>query len=204
LIWELFSKRAFFAEALAVSKLADELITTRLIGLSTHWQGSVDWTGLFKGARNIKIFFAYGRTWRNTYLADLTSFAMRAHTKATIVLPDPSDKNVMMALNQRMPIGPDELSKRIAEATQDFIEIFKKSGKVQEKLEIWYIPFAPAYNYYCFGEKAICTLYHHKAERGGDRPTFTMEQGGTLYDFFEDDFDSLKKRGRKIFPSLGD
>lgn len=204
LVWELFSKRAFFAEALAVSKLADEINTTRLTGLSAHWQGSVDWEKLFKGARSIKIFFAYGRTWRNTYLADLTSFAMRSNTKAIIVLPDPSDRAVMVSITQRMGIGPDDLSKRISEATQEFIDIFKKSGKEKEKLEIWYIPFAPTYSYYCFGEKAVFTLYHHKAERA-DCPTFTIEQGGSLYDFFEDDFENLVKqempRAKKVFPA---
>lgn len=203
-VWELFSKRAFFAEALAISKLADELNVTRLTGLSAHWQGSVDWSNLFRSARNIKIFFAYGRTWRNTYLADLTSFAMRPNTKATIVLPDPSDKSVMISITQRMGIDPDDLSKRISEATQEFIDIFKKSGKEKEKLEIWYIPFAPTYSYYCFGEKAVFTLYHHKAERA-DCPTFTIEQGGSLYDFFEDDFENLVKqempRAKKVFPA---
>jgi hypothetical protein len=200
LIWELFSKRSFFAEALAVAKLADDLNKTRLIGLSTLWQGSVDWASMFGSARNIKLFFAYGRTWRNDNLQHLTNFAMRPNTKAIIVLPDPTDNNVIMAMNQRMTIGSDELSKRITETTEDYIKIFKKSGKEQRKLEIWYIPFAPAYNYYCFDEKAVFTIYDHKGERA-DRPSFIIERGGTLYDFFEDDFAALMKRGRKVFPT---
>lgn len=200
LIWELFSKRSFFAEALAVTRLVDDLNKTRLTGVSTLWQGSVDWASMFRGARNIKLFFAYGGTWRIENLPHLISFAMRPNTKAIVILPDPTDSNVIMAMDQRMTIGSDELSKRISEATDEYIRIFKKSGKEQEKLEIWYIPFAPTYNYYGFDEKAVFTLYDHKGERS-DRPSFTIERGGTLSDFFEADFAALIRRGRKIFPT---
>lgn len=205
-IWELFSKRAFFAEALAASKLVEEINTTGIAGASAKWQGSVNWAKMFKSTNDLKIFFAYGRTWRNAYITDLTEFASRPNTKLTLVLPDSNDTLLMKAICQRMGIKPEELTNRINESKDEFIEIFNKSGKAKDKLQIWVVPFAPTYSYYCFGEKAVFTLYHHRAERT-DSPTFIIEKGGTLYKFFESDFDNMtmgeKPRGKKIYPTNG-
>ena len=101
LVWELFSKRAFYAEALSASKLVDEIVITGLVGASAKWQGNIDWTKLFHNTETVKIFFAYGRTWRNTYREQIVQFASRPNTEAVIVLPDPDDPIVMGSISQR-------------------------------------------------------------------------------------------------------
>jgi hypothetical protein len=203
LVWELFSKRAFYAEALSSSRLVDEIMTTGLIGASAKWQGSVDWSKLFHAAGTIRIFFAYGRTWRNTYREQLDQFASRPNTKAKLVLPDPDDSVVMRAICQRTGTPAEDLANRIRESTNDFIEIFEKHGA--HKLSIWYVPFAPTYSYYCFDEVAVFTLYQHQVKRV-EVPTFVVEKGGTLYDFFRNEFETFtdrdSPRGRKIYPPI--
>jgi hypothetical protein len=201
LVWELFSKRAFYAEALSASKLVDEIVVTGLIGASAKWQGNIDWSKLFHVAQSVKIFFIYGRTWRNTYREQIDEFASRPNTNATLILPDPDDSIVMTSISQRTGTPTDELANRVRESTKDFIEIFKKHG--EQKLSIWYVRFAPTYSYYCFDDTAIFTLYQHRLERV-EVPTFVIEKGGTLYDFFRDEFESFtdgaSPRGRKVYP----
>lgn len=114
-VWELFSKRAFYAEALAASNLVDDIITTGLIGASARWHGNVDWQRLFRGASTIRILFIYGRTWRNTHRDDLLNFAIRANTSAVIVLPDPTNEILLASISQRTGIEIQELRNRINE-----------------------------------------------------------------------------------------
>jgi hypothetical protein len=41
-VWELSSKRAFYAEALSASRLVDDVTETGLIGASAKWHGNID------------------------------------------------------------------------------------------------------------------------------------------------------------------
>jgi hypothetical protein len=201
LVWELFSKRAFYAEALSESRLVDDIVVTGLIGASAKWQGNVDWEKLFRTTETVKIFYAYGRTWRNTYHQQIDEFASRPNTRATIVLPNPDDPIVMGGISKRTGADAEDLANRVRESAQDFIEIFERYGRY--KLTIWYVPFAPTYSYYCFDEKAVFSIYQHRLERA-EVPTFIIEKGGTLYDFFNDEFEVFTNksspRGKKVYP----
>lgn len=201
LVWELFSKRAFYAEALSESRLVDDIVTTGLIGASAKWQGNIAWEELFRTADTVKIFFAYGRTWRNTYHEQIDEFASRSNTRATLVLPDPDNSIVMDSISLRTGTNTEDLANRVRESTKDFIGIFEKYGN--HNLSIWYVPFAPTYSYYCFDEKAIFSVYQHRLERA-EVPTFIVEKGGTLYDFFKEEFEIFtgrnSPRGKKIYP----
>jgi hypothetical protein len=203
-VWELSSKRAFYAEALSASRLVDDVTETGLIGASAKWHGNIDWQRLFRSANNLQILFIYARTWRNTHRVDLIEYAMRANTKAVIVLPDPNNEILLVAIGQRISKESQEVRNSILEAQNDFIDIFNRSGIASQKLEIWYLPYFPAYSYYRFGEKAIFTIYQHRRERI-EVPTFVMESGGTLYEFFEKEFESIVSGahpiGIKVFPA---
>lgn len=204
LVWELSSKRAFYAEALSASRLVDDVTETGLIGASAKWHGNIDWQRLFRSTNNLHILFIYARTWRNTHRVDLIEFATRANTKAVIVLPDPNNPILLSAIGQRITKDAQELKNSILEAQNDLIEIFNRSGNAREKLEIWYLPYVPMYSYYCFGEKAIFTVYQHQKERL-EVPTFVVESGGTLYEFFAQEFKCIiggeKPIGAKAFPA---
>lgn len=65
-VWELSSKRAFYAEALSASRLVDDVTETGLIGVSAKWHGDIDWRRLFRSSHVAKFLFWYSRTWRNT------------------------------------------------------------------------------------------------------------------------------------------
>jgi hypothetical protein len=204
LVWELSSKRSFYAEALSTSRLVDDITETGLTGVSAKWHGNIDWQHLFRSSNHLRILFIYARTWRNTHRVDLIDFALRTSTKAVIVLPDPNNEILLTTIGQKINKEAQEVKNLILEAQNDFIEIFNRTGIANQKLEIWYFPYFPAYSYYCFGEKAIFTIYQHRKERM-EVPTFAMESGGTLYDFFNQEFECIvggnSPLGIKAFPT---
>lgn len=202
-LWELYARRAFLSEILSTTRLADEVKTTGLIGVSAKWRGEVNWPRLFNTASEMEIFFTYGSTWRNTYKEEIEAFARRKHTRATLLLPDPANAVVMAAIGQRTGMTADQLIARIKAAETDFINLFNVEGKAHEKLTIWHLPFVLSYSYYRFDNTAIFTLYHHRLDRQ-EVPTFLIEKGGSLFRFFEDEMNAFtgesNPRGVRIFP----
>ena len=125
-VWELTTRRAFVGELLAISGLAQELEHTGLIGISERWQGQVDWHRMFQLSEELDIFFTYGRTWRNTYRTELLEFSKRPDMHMNIVLPDPDDIALMTAIGNHMNMAIDDLSSRIKDSANDFINIFNE------------------------------------------------------------------------------
>ena len=107
----------------------------------------------------------------------------------------------MGSISRRTGTPEEELANRVKESAKEFIEIFEKYS--ESKLSIWYVPFSPTYSYYCFDSIAVFTLYQHRLERV-EVPTFMVEKGATLYDFFRDEFEIFTNkncpRGRKVYP----
>lgn len=203
LLWELFARRAFVAELLATTDLAEDIETTGLLGASAKWHGEIDWQRMFASSDTFELLFAYGRTWRNTYRAYLTEFATRNGTSAKIALPDPDDAALVAELARRFEKTPEELAENVREAERDFIEIFRMSDEAERKLEIWRISAAPVWSYYRFNGIAIFTLYKHRPGRK-EVPTFIVRKGGTLYEFLRAEFDALVttegELSRRSFP----
>lgn len=204
-VWELYARRAFVAELLAATNLADDIETTGLAGVSAKWHGEIDWRKLFASSDMFELLFSYGRTWRNTNRVYLSEFASRSNTKAKIALPDPENRPVVEELARRFETTPDELVNSIREAEKEFIDIFSVNGRADDKLEIWYISTAPVWSYYRFDGLTIFTLYKHRHGKL-DVPTFIVKKGGTLYTFLTTEFDALTSAngqlGRRIFPPL--
>lgn len=204
LLWELFSRRALLAELLAETRLASQIDATGLVGVSAKWQGQVDWPKLFRSTETLDIFFMYGRTWRNTYLEQLQSFAACPSTQLNLVLPDPNDPQVTAELGKRIGVAADEMSKRIIEAHDEFIRIFNQAQSPESKLTVWFAPVAPVFSYYRFDGTAIFTLYKHALEKV-EVPTFIVRRGGSLYDFLDTDFAALtgtqRPLAKKVYPT---
>jgi hypothetical protein len=190
LIWDLSARRAFVAELLATTDLAEEIEETGLIGVSAKWHGEIDWLSLFETSDTFELLFTYGRTWRNTHRAYLSEFAARKNVKAIIALPDPDNATIMADLARRFETTSGQLAESIREAEHDFIEIFMTAGHAEERLQIWRISIAPVWSYYRFDGVVIFTLYKHRSGKL-EVPTFIVKRGGTLYNFFHAEFSAL-------------
>lgn len=205
LIWELFSKRAFMSELLTATKLADEIQESGLVKISSKWHGEINWTELFRKSDDIKIFFMYGRTWRNINRVELQNFARKPNSKSTIILPDITNTQLLSELAQSIEITSDELKARIEESVREFVAIFDIEKRGREKLEIYYASTFPVYSFYQFENIAIVTFYTMDKSKKAV-PTLAFEKGGTLFDFFISDFSALLHSDicRKIYPVVDD
>ena len=189
-LWELFAKRAFVAELLATTNLAEDIETTGLSGASAKWHGEIDWQWLFSSCETFELLFSYGRTWRNTNRAYLQEFAARRGTRAKIAIPDPDNRSIVEELARRFDKTPEALADSIKEAERDFVDMFNAQGRAHEKLQIWRIAVTPVWSYYRFDNLEIFQMYKHRRGRL-DVPTFQAKKSGTLYDFLTTEFGAL-------------
>lgn len=176
-LWELVAKRAFVAELMAQAKVAEEVQATGIITVTTDFQRGIDWQSLFKTVKNLDIFFSYGRTWRSTNVAELRNLAQRPKIEVRVVLPDPNNDELMKELGRRYRKQPDEVKASILEASDEFQNIFKNAN-----FSLWFLPESPMFSFYRFDHKIVLALSKH-GTRGGDIPTFLVQEGGTIYKF---------------------
>jgi hypothetical protein len=70
------------------------------------------------------------------------------------------------------------------------------------KIEVWYLSRSPVFSYFRFDSTAIVALYHHKSIRA-TVPAFVFQKGGSLYDYFSAEFESMivgnAPSARKVF-----
>jgi len=198
-LWELAAKRAFLAELMAQAKLAEEVRSSGIITVTTDFQRGIDWQRMFKTVKRLDIFFSYGRTWRGTNIAELHEIAKRSEIRIRVVLPDPYSDELMEELGRRFRKPSEEVQGLILEASRDFQNIFKDSD-----FSLWFLPESPVFSYYRFDHLVILALFRH-GTRGGAVPTFTVEQGGAIYDFARREFDAFIQEpgglARKVYPS---
>lgn len=203
LLWELAAKRAFLSELMSKARLAEDVRSAGLINIVQDFYRGIEWPRLIKNVTKFDVFFAYGRTWRNTNNAELLALARRHDIRVRIVLPDPDNQDLMSELARRFSTTTDEIRKLIEEASSEFIKIFGHGSKTNSQFSLWYLSTTPVFSFYRFDSIAILALYRHTKVRG-QIPTFVVEQGGTIYDFIRSEFDEFIKEpdglARKVYP----
>lgn len=203
-LWEFVAKRAFLAELMAKAKLAEEVRAAGLVTITTDFQRGIDWAKLFKTVTKLDIFFAYGGTWRGSNTPELRALALRPGVRIRVVLPDPEDNALMHELGRRFNTTNEDIKRKILDAVDDFKKIFSVSSQSTRTFSLWYLPSSPVLSFYRFDHVAIIALYNHRKERGGI-PTFVVQEGGKLYDFIRQEFDSFIREpnglARRVYPT---
>ena len=146
---------------------------------------------LFKKVHRLDIFIAYGRTWRARYTTQLKELALRSDVTIRVVFPDPDNQELINALAHRINgKTSEEISKEIKDAVAEFSNIFAHSPNGGAKISMWYTSVLPNFALYIFDDNIITTLYTHRRQRIGV-PTLIFEHGGSIYDFFKEEFEEL-------------
>ena len=195
ILWELVGKRAFLDELLGKVQIAEEVRRAGIIGYGDFRH--MEWISLFQSVSNLDIFFVYGRTWRNTYAGQLLSLAERKGARIRVVLPDPEDATTVAELARRFECTTTELSNRILESANFFLDIHDKSKAKGANVEVWFLPAAPQYSFYTFDRIAILAMYTHIHERTAV-PTFVVEEGGQVYGYIQKEFDSMVRENKGL------
>lgn len=189
-LWEFWGKRVFLDEVLAKAHISKEISFAGLIKITDSFHSDIDWKAYFRTVDKLDIFFAYGRTWRNTYELELKQVASKENARIRVVLPDPEDEQTVAELARRFNLTPESLKGAIRETEAFFRNLRKSTDARGAQIDIWFLPAAPSFSFYRFDRVAILALYSHRHERA-PVPTFICEMGGTLYDYIRKEFDAM-------------
>ena len=195
-LWELFGKRSFRREILETAKYASDMELAGVSHVGTNYLKEPDWDNFFKGVDYLDIFFAYGRTWRNSNRENLEGLAARSGTRIRVFLPDPTDEYTMNILSARFSYEPTKLIDLVNEAKDDFASL---SVSPSSKVEVYFRRGDSLFSCYRFGSQAVLTLYSHQKKRTGV-PTVVCQSGGSLYDFFRQEFDAICEQSLLVYP----
>lgn len=200
ILWELVAKRAFLSELMAQIKIAEEVKEAGLIRIFSEPR-QVNWNEMFESVKDLDIFFMYGRTWRSINGLNLEKMASLPNTKIRVILPDPTNQKLMEEWSGRIYKEPEELKKRIEEAT-DYFKTLKDLFNKKD-FSLWYSTESPLYSCYRFDNTFVLTIYHHGSIKYKKVPTFVVEEGKYIYNFLKQEFESLiveeNKTATKIF-----
>lgn len=189
-LWELWGKRALLDEVLAKAQISKEIMVSGITKITDSFHYEIDWRSYLREVNKLDIFFAYGRTWRNTYIHELQEVASRDGARIRVVLPDPEDDQTVSELARRFDYTTEDLTELVREAEVYFRNLRSSAGARGAQVDIWFLPAAPHFSFYRFDRTAIMALYTHRRERA-PVPTFVCEMGGTLYDYIRKEFDAM-------------
>lgn len=188
----LFSMKEYLVES--TQAIYKDLKSAGLVRVFRSFQNSIDWKSYFETAKELDVFFAYGRTWRHTHSENLRKLASRDGSSIRVVLPDPDDQITMTDMAKHFSYTIDELRGYIAEAVEDFKGLSVSAGVYKAKVEIWFYPGSHQFSFYRFDNVVIMATYSHTRERT-PVPTLVCTEGGALYAFLANEFQMLTKEG---------
>ena len=172
-------------QSLQLENALQPLRLAGLLGAGTS-PYTVDWVALFAKAKKLDILFAYGRTWRNSRLVELTEFVRTSTNRIRVILPDPGNATVVSELSRRFGnCTNDQLSARIDEAARYFLSL-KSQPDCKAEIQVWFYSFAPIYTLYAFDDSAVVTLYSHRNTRGG--VVTLLVNRGIIASYMQDEF----------------
>jgi hypothetical protein len=192
LIWELLGKRAFAREIFENSRTIGDIEASGIQSIGTDYVSDPDWGELFTGVRELDVFVAYARTWRNSHLERLRDLARVKGARIRVILPDPECLETVSTLARRFDMAEETLRSAIEEARQDFIGLRNPGGA---EVQVYYRKGDLVFSLYRFDARAVVTLYSH-SQRRGQVPNLVCKSSGTIYGFVVDEFNGVLEQSR--------
>jgi len=177
--WELIARRAVATEVLTRVGTREAIARAGLVTVTGNFHQDIDWQERFQKAREIEVFFAYGRTWLNTHIEQLRT-AAESGAFIRFILPDPTADEVTQNLARRFAVTRQQIVQLIDQST----DTIQKLPRPRNNVEVWYLPETPVFSFYRFDHVIIFALYTHRHDRP-PVPAFTVEAPGTLFDFVQ-------------------
>jgi hypothetical protein len=186
-IFEFWQLSGLLNQLMDKARITEELRRARLSGFSVRFFDGVDWGSLFENSTQLRLFFSYGRTWRNSQQGQLVSFVAAAGRTLEVVLPNPDNAAVVAELSRRYEMTPDVLQANIRESIA-FFEGLGRSGRA--RVVVYLFAKTPVYTFYRFDSRVVVALYRHRSGRG-PIVTFTAERGGECYEWIESEWNAI-------------
>lgn len=203
LLWELFARRAFQEELMLAANIAEDVRAAHLLNITDNFMSGIKWEELFRNSDTLTIFFSYGNPWREYYEKELLKLATRHDTHIQLMLPDPTNEDVVSELSRRFGEPKTSIKDGVLTTEKEFKKLFNKA-QGSHKFSIWYLSFAPVFSYYIFDEVVVLTLYKHRRGRVFTIPAFVFEKDGKLYKFIKEEHEAImdesNELAKQVFP----
>ena len=186
-IWELVGKRAFAEEVLETANLSRELAEagiTKVFG-SFHVR-EIDWIEFFETAGEIDLLFLYAHSWRSSRRVELRTFLSASRRRLRVILPDPSNDEVMAPIATNCDMTVEKLKERVEEARDEFARLAELASSNGSVVEIWFLQTVPTFSFYCSNRLLILALSTNRKEKA-NVPTFVCRKPGTVYKYIQEE-----------------
>lgn len=127
--WEILNKRSFANEVLELSNVSENYIQSGIIHVYDDFD-RIEWDKLLKNAKEVKFFFAYGDTWRNSNRSAIEMLKKQG-TKVTIILPNYNNDEITDYLNKEF--GYDKYAEENSPDSK--IDVKNKIQETKVKIE---------------------------------------------------------------------
>jgi len=186
-IWELFAKRNFLEEILEKMNIKKDIHDTRIIRITDSFRKITDdeWHKFFENLTELDIFVCYARTWIKNRLDDFEQLKIKKKCKIRIVLPNINNKRTITELSKRFKYGEDKLKEYISDTLKSFKDL-KKNGL---NITIKEINEPLLYSTYRFDDKIIFAAFTHRDKVSV--PALIFKKGGSLYEYYKDEFEVI-------------
>lgn len=146
----------------------------------------------FSNAKNIVTYFIHSRRWRETNLNYIEQYLEREGVHWDVILPDITDRNLVLQLKRHFSDGKDIVAK-VIDAYDYFNGLVKR---FPNKMDIRLYNLYPVYTLYKFDNKMIISLYPLTTERK-PTPTLLIDASTQYSEFFKDDIADILLKAQK-------
>lgn len=199
LIFEFWQLRALLDDLFRQVRRNEQLQRAQLSGFSVSFHDNLPWDELFSESSRLDVFVTYAATWRNAQRSKLEKFVSHADAALEVILPDPDNKTIIGELAARFGMNPEDLAKRIKDATDDFISLARSA---KGSVKVYYCQRAPHFSFYRFNNRVVYASYRHQPGRGAIL-TLVGNRGGELYEWVRAEWYGVKDAAdltRQVFP----
>lgn len=191
LLWEVIAKKSFSNDLYNMVQISSSLQSSGIENVYLY--RDVDWKNELQETKTLKIFFAYGSTFRNN-----NSDELKKLKSLTVYLPDPLNTNVIDNLDYRFRYGKysdkgeESTSKKILQAISDFKEWGAK---------VYLHGMMHTHTLYMLDKKCILATYKHCKSRSNVL-TLKAENSGTVCQFINEEFDYIHSKSEEVTDEL--
>jgi hypothetical protein len=186
----LVGKRALVREIFETARLSTDVEKSGLRRVGLDYTTEPEWQEYFSNTRQLDVFFAYARTWRNNNLSRLQTLASQKGAELNVYLPDLDDTLTEKVLRTRFDMTTATLRAAVEEARDAYLALRVPSGAT---ISVFKRAGDHVATFYRFDRVAVIALYKHKKARG-DVPTLVVAESGSLYGYVQEELDAIREQ----------
>lgn len=187
LLWELIAKKSFSNDLYQMIQISSNLQDSGIENI--YFYRDVDWGNELKKTKSLKIFFAYGSTFRKNHMDELKKI-----DNLVVYLPNLEDEKIVDNLDYRFCYGSysskkeESVNKKIFDAICEFKEWGAK---------VYLHNMIHAHTLYELDKCCIFANYKHSRSRGNVL-TLKANKSGAIYKFVNEEFESIQNNSEEV------